>query len=69
MKLSTNESLVEPRPMRVEHTDSNLKYPLVRGGVVDGLISVVRRVGVSPHSEDVKVGVSDPAHLGQISYN
>ena len=41
-------------------TNNHLEDPLVSGGVVDGLVAVVRGVGVAPHRQDVQVRVPDP---------
>ena len=38
-----------------ERQKKYLQNPLVSGWVVDGLVSVVRGVGVSPHCEDMQV--------------
>ena len=43
--------------------DNHLEDPLVCGGVVDGLVAVVRGVGVAPHRQDVQVRVTDPRDL------
>ena len=43
--------------------DNHLEDPLVCGGVVDGLVAVVRGVGVAPHRRDVQVRVTDPRDL------
>ena len=43
-----------------------LKNPFISGRIINGLISVVGCVGVSPHGQDVQVGVTDPAHLDNI---
>ena len=43
--------------------DNHLEDPLISGGVVDGLVAVVRGVGVAPNRQDVKVRVPDPRDL------
>ena len=42
---------------------NHLEDPLVSCGVVDGLIAVVRGVGVAPNRQDVQVRVPDPRDL------
>ena len=42
---------------------NHLEDPLISGGVVDGLVAVVRGVGVAPHRQDVQVRVTDPRDL------
>ena len=43
--------------------DNHPEDPLVSSGVVDGLVAVVRGVGVAPHRQDVQVRVPDPRDL------